>query len=240
MHKYKAPDAKRFPMVTMMTQRGCIAKCAFCNTPQIHGTAIRGWSNEQIVEELKRLKARHGLREVSFVDDVFTNRPGGPIKLCKMMIAQNLDLTWYCNVRADQVSKKMAVAMKDAGCHQVFMGFESGCDMMLASINKGEKVADLERGAGILKDAGISISIGFIVGLPGETQESVNKTIALCNRVQPNRVQFTRYTPIPGSLLASTIHDLASGTGFHDRSSRDQVEVWLRQCYNACQFKPSV
>jgi anaerobic magnesium-protoporphyrin IX monomethyl ester cyclase len=65
VHKYKAPDAKRFPMVTMMTQRGCIAKCAFCNTPQIHGMPIRGWSNEQIIEELKRLKALHGLREVS-------------------------------------------------------------------------------------------------------------------------------------------------------------------------------
>lgn len=53
--KYKAPDAKRFPMVTMMTQRGCIAQCAFCNTPQIHGRAIRGWTNEQVVAELKRL-----------------------------------------------------------------------------------------------------------------------------------------------------------------------------------------
>jgi radical SAM superfamily enzyme YgiQ (UPF0313 family) len=93
VHKYKAPDAKRFPMVTMMTQRGCIAKCAFCNTPQIHGTSIRGWSNEQIIEELKRLKALHGLREVSFVDDVFTNRRGGPLKLCTMMIEEKLDLT---------------------------------------------------------------------------------------------------------------------------------------------------
>jgi anaerobic magnesium-protoporphyrin IX monomethyl ester cyclase len=240
VHMYKAPDATRFPMVTMMTQRGCIANCSFCNTPQIHGTSIRGWSNEQVIEELKRLKATHGLREVSFVDDVFTNRPGGPRKLCELMIFEELDLTWYCNVRADQVTKKMARAMKAAGCHQVFMGFESGCDDMLRSINKGETVAQLERGAGIMKDAGISISIGFIVGLPGETQESVDKTIALCNRVQPNRVQFTRFTPIPGSVLASTHHDLATGAGFHDRSSPDKVEDWIRQCYDACQYKPSV
>jgi anaerobic magnesium-protoporphyrin IX monomethyl ester cyclase len=223
-----------------MTQRGCIAKCSFCNTPQIHGTSIRGWSNEQVIEELKRLKALHGLREVSFVDDVFTNRPGGPRKLCELMISEELDLTWYCNVRADQVTEKMEVAMKAAGCHQVFMGFESGCDDMLRSINKGETVAQLERGAGIMKDAGIYISIGFIVGLPGETQESVDKTIALCNRVQPNRVQFTRFTPIPGSVLASTHHDLATGAGFHDRSNPDKVEDWIRQCYGACQYKPTV
>ena len=61
----------------------------------------------------------------------------------------------------------------------------------------------MERGAGLLKEAGISISIGFVVGLPGETQETVNKTIALCNRVKPDRVQFTRFTPIPGSAIAN-------------------------------------
>jgi anaerobic magnesium-protoporphyrin IX monomethyl ester cyclase len=239
VHRYKAPDAKRLPMVTIMTQRGCIAKCAFCNTPQIHGNAIRGWSNEQIIEELKRLKEMHGLKEVSFVDDVFTNRPGGPRKLCELMIQEGLDLTWYCNVRADQVTTKMAWSMKAAGCHQVFMGFESGCDAMLKRINKGETVADLERGANIMKEAGIYISIGFIVGLPGETQDSVDKTIELCNRVMPNRVQFTRFTPIPGSLLAASHHDITS-EGFHDRSSPDQVEEWIRQCYEACNYKPSV
>lgn len=213
--KYRAPDAKRFPMVTMMTQRGCIAQCAFCNTPEIHGRQMRGWSNKQIIEELKRLKAQHGIKEVSFVDDVFTNRPGGPRKLCEMMVEENLDLTWYCNVRADQITPKMATAMKAAGCHQCFMGFESGCDEMLLRIQKGERVCDLERGASILKDVGINISIGFIVGLPGETDESVQKSIDLCNRVQPHRVQFTRFTPIPG-------------------------EKWLRQCYDACQYRPSI
>lgn len=238
---YRAPDAKRFPMVTMMTQRGCIAKCAFCNTPQIHGSQIRGWSNEQIISELQKLKALHGIREVSFVDDVFTNRPGGPRKLCELMMKHGLDLTWYCNVRADQVTKRMAEAMKSAGCHQVFMGFESGCDEMLKRINKGETVTDLERGAHLLKDAGINISIGFIVGLPGETEESIAKTIALCNRVQPNRVQFTRFTPIPGSALASHLdNDVLAGRGFHDRSRKDQVEQWIQECYTACQYNPSV
>jgi anaerobic magnesium-protoporphyrin IX monomethyl ester cyclase len=59
--KYRAPDAQQLPMVTMMTQRGCIAKCTFCNTPQIHGNRIRGWSNEQIIAELQFLKNQHGL-----------------------------------------------------------------------------------------------------------------------------------------------------------------------------------
>ena len=243
-------------MITMMTQRGCIAKCAFCNTPQIHGTKIRGWTNEQIVDELVRLKARHGIQEVSFVDDVFTNRPGGgPRKLCQLMMEANLNLTWYCNARADQITQGMALSMKQAGCHQVFLGFESGCDDMLRRINKGETVADLERGARLLQDAGIAISVGFIVGLPGETQASVNKTIALANRVRPNRVQFTRFTPIPGSQLAHSdsikerglgdddkeeTEDATSKYGFHNRSGGDQVEAWIQQCYAECVYKPSL
>jgi B12 binding domain len=114
--KYCAPDALRSPMVTMMTQRGCIAKCAFCNTPQIHGTKIRRWSSERVVEELVRLKRLHGIRELSFVDDVFTNRPGGGArKLCELMIQADLDLTWYCNVRADQVTPRIASKMKQDG-----------------------------------------------------------------------------------------------------------------------------
>ena len=143
----------------------------------------------------------------------------------------------------------MVLAMKRAGCHQVFLGFESGCDDMLRRINKGETVADLERGALLLKEVGINISIGFIVGLPGETQDSVNKTIALANRVQPYRVQFTRFTPIPGSNLAIHLSALSpmsadendeSRHGFHNRSENDQVEKWLQQCYRECVYKPSI
>lgn len=238
--KYWAPDAKNIsPMITMMTQRGCTAQCGFCNTPQLHGSQIRGWTNTQVVEELVRLKSQHGIKGVSFVDDVFTNRPGGgPRGLCQLMIDADLDLQWYCNARADGVSEKIAMSMKEAGCYQVFLGFESGCDEMLKRINKGETVKQLERGAEILQKAGIDISIGFIVGLPGETEESVMKTIELCNRVKPNRVQFTRFTPIKGSPLAVTA-DIASA-GFHDREGKDQVEKWIAKCYAECIYAPSI
>jgi anaerobic magnesium-protoporphyrin IX monomethyl ester cyclase len=202
--------------------------------------------NPGLVERARRGGARPPqapTRQVSFVDDVFTSRPGGGArKLCELMIQADLDLTWYCNVRADQVTPRIASTMKEAGCHQVFMGFESGCDDMLRRIHKGERVADLERGAATLKAANIRISIGFIVGLPGETDDSVRKSIDLCNRVRPDRVQFTRFTPIPGSQLAERLHSqvgtLNGGKGFHDRSSKDQVEKWIQMCYDSCQYNP--
>lgn len=238
--RYRAPDASRLPMVTMITQRGCIARCTFCNTPQKDGNQIRGWSNERIVAEIQHLQATHGVREVSFVDDVFTNRRGGPVKLCNMMVDAGLDVTWYCNARADQISPKMARAMQRAGCHQVFLGFESGCDDILRAMRKGETVAQLERGAKLLKDVGIRISVGFIVGYPGETDASVERTIALCNRVQPNRVQFTRFTPIPGSEAASLQDADHAVDGFHQRDADDQIERWIAHCYDRCRYAPSV
>ncbi len=238
VQSYWAPDARRTPMVTMMTQRGCVANCTFCNTPQKDGNEIRGYSNERIVDNLLKLNEL-GVREVSFVDDVFTNRPGGPRKLCMGIIDAGVDLTWYCNARAEAITPKMADAMRQAGCHQVFMGFESGCNDMLKKMNKGETVSQLKRGAEVLKDAGIHISIGFIVGYPGETESSVMRTIELCNAVKPHRAQFTRFSPIPGST-AHKEFGTSANMGFHNREAEDQIESWLQKCYKECEFLPSL
>jgi anaerobic magnesium-protoporphyrin IX monomethyl ester cyclase len=228
-------------------------------------------SNERIVEELKLLIRLHAIKEVSFVDDVFTNRRGGPRQLCELMVQEGLNLTWYCNARANQISPKMALAMRRAGCHQVLLGFESGCDMhgthtlimvsthmircihqvflgfesgcdeMLLRMNKGETVRELEAGAALLKSVGIRISIGFIVGYPGETQASVDRTIALCNRVRPDRAQFTRFTPIPGSEAARIHAQDANGPmGFHCRDGTDLIEGYIEQCYRECVYPASV
>lgn len=239
---YWAPDARRGPMVTFMTQRGCPFKCGFCSSPNLHGRKVRGFSVDRIIAELQRLSGELGVREVSFVDDVFTVHPSRLLSLCNAMIERELDISWYCNARADQVSSRLAQAMAAAGCHQVFLGFESGCDAMLKRINKGATVAQLEHGAQVLKEAGIQRSVGFVVGLPGETDESVDKTIALCQRVQPERRQFTRWTPLAGSPLVLAGHGVPGSDeqgGFHDRTD-DKVGKWLRKCYEQCPGNASV
>ncbi len=119
IHNYWCPDARKLPMVTFMTARGCPFKCGVCNSPQLFGKAVRGWEVPAILDELQRLTVEEGVLEVSFVDDVFTAVPRSTLELCRGMIERRLGLSWFCNARADQINGTLAAAMAEAGCHQV-------------------------------------------------------------------------------------------------------------------------
>jgi radical SAM superfamily enzyme YgiQ (UPF0313 family) len=228
---YSCPDARLHPMITMMTARGCPHRCGFCSSPTLLGRSIRGWSVDAILGELSRLQDEHEIREVSFVDDVFTILRHRTLALCRGMVERGLDLSWFCNARADRITQEIAEAMAAAGCHQVYLGFESGSQRILDAVKKGARVADLERGAAMLKAAGIDRSVGFVVGLPGETDETIDESIALAHRVRPERIQFTRFTPLPGSPLGAAA-SLTTET-FHARGP-DRVGAWLDRMYAAC------
>lgn len=232
IESYWCPDATRRPMVTFMSTRGCPHRCGFCSSPALLGRKVRVWTVERVLDELERLVGEHGVREISFVDDVFTINRKRTLALCRGMVERSLDLTWFCNARADQVRPELAEAMAEAGCHQTYLGFESGDDGMLASIDKGASVAALERGAAVLSDAGIKRSIGFVLGLPGESDRSVDASIALAKRIRPERLQFTRWTALPGSPLASS--PLALDATFH-AGANERVEAWIERAYAACE-----
>jgi anaerobic magnesium-protoporphyrin IX monomethyl ester cyclase len=225
---YGCPDARRRPMVTMATTRGCPHRCGFCSSPELLGRKVRGFSVERTLDELERLSRGFGVREVSFVDDVFTIKRSRTLALCRGMASRKIDLTWFCNARADQVTTPLAKAMASAGCHQVYLGFESGSQAILDGINKGTTIERLEQGARILQEQGIERSVGFVIGLPGESDETIAQTIEMVHRVKPERVQFTRFTPLVGSPLAR-FNVLG---GFHVRSA-DQVGLWIDQCYDS-------
>lgn len=227
---YWCPDAVSRPMVTMMTTRGCPYKCQFCSSPAVMGKKIRGWSVEKIVSELEFLHFELGVKEISFVDDVFSIQKKRTIALCEMMVKKGLSLTWFCNARADHIDENVASAMKKAGCHQIYLGFESGAQSILDRIQKGTNVERLVKGAEILQNHGIHRSIGFVLGLPGENDETVRKSILLAQRLRPERLQFTRFTPLVGSGLANFTF---TTNGFHEKG-RDQVGIWIEQAYTAC------
>ncbi|HEY8375998.1 MAG TPA: radical SAM protein [Nannocystis sp.] len=235
VERYGCPDARRRPMLTLLTARGCPHRCGFCSSPTLLGRKLRGPSVEQVLMQLDLLVERHGVREISFVDDVFTLPPRRALALCRGMIDFGFDLSWFCNARADQITDELAAAMAAAGCHQVYLGFESGSQDILDRIHKGTTVAALERGAEILRRHGIARSVGFVIGLPGETDATVDASIELALRVQPERLQFTRFTPLVGSPLYEEARTRgARSLGFHQRVRDDQVDVWIARAYAAC------
>lgn len=228
---YRCPDSRRAPMVTFITSKGCPFSCAFCASSELFGRKVRTWSVPRVIEKLEELVHVRGVREVSFVDDGFTVNPRRAFDLCTQMIERRLDLSWFCNVRADQVTPELARVMARAGCHQAYLGLESGSQRILDGVGKGSTVEQMERGARALAEAGIHRSAGFVVGLPGEDESSVDATIAMANRIRPQRIQFTRWTPLPGSRLEGASG--AGANGFHD-SGEDQVASWMEHCYAEC------
>lgn len=227
--QYWCPDAKRRPLVTMVTTRGCPHQCGFCSSPELLGRKVRYTPLEKVFDELEFL-TKMGIKEISFVDDVFTINRKRAIELCKGLLERKIDISWFCNARADQLDKELADWMSKAGCHQVYLGFESGSQRILDSIKKGATVEQLEKGAECLRSAGIKRSVGFVIGLPGESDETVLASIGLAQRVRPERLQFTRFTPLVGSPLYRAVGNPA---GFHDRN-KDQVGLWIDRCYEAC------
>ena len=224
---YWCPDAVLRPMVTMSTSAGCPHRCAFCSSPALLGHKVRFRSVERIVADLEALVSEHGVREVSFVDDVFTVHKRHLLELCTEMTRRALGLSWFCNARADQITEEVAAAMRAAGCHQVYLGFESGDQEMLERVDKDATVERLEQGAETLRQNGIHRSVGFVIGLPGETERTVDASIAMARRVRPERLQLTRLSPLVGSRLA----DVGSvSNGFHQRNS-DAVDAWIARCY---------
>ncbi len=231
LQNYRCPDAINKPMVTMMTTRGCPYKCEFCSSPTVMGRKVRGWSVEQVILELKHLYFDLGVKEISFVDDVFTINQKRTLELCSEIVKNSIDITWFCNSRADHIDEEIAKAMKLAGCHQVYLGFESGSQTILDNIKKGTSIERLVNGAEILKQNGISRSIGFVLGLPGENEETVSQSIALAQKLKPERLQFTRFTPLIGSPLENF---KIEESGFHVQGT-DQIGLWIKRAYSECE-----
>jgi radical SAM superfamily enzyme YgiQ (UPF0313 family) len=229
--RYWCPDARMLPMVTASTSRGCPHRCAFCSSPRLYGRKVRFAPVSNVLDWLESIVEMYGIREVSFVDDGFTLNPKRTVELCQGMVERELGLSWFCNARADEIAPDVARTMAKAGCHQVYLGFESGSQKVLDAIHKDCTVEALVRGAEILKDAGIDRSIGFIVGLPGETEATVEATKALATHVRPERIQFSRFTAIPGSELAPLTS--TDSQTFHGKAD-DQVGRWQAQLYAQC------
>ncbi|CAK0779871.1 anaerobic magnesium-protoporphyrin IX monomethyl ester cyclase [Gammaproteobacteria bacterium] len=189
---------KRLPGINMATTRGCPGKCTFCNSADIR---LRKRSAEHIFAEMAHLARHHGMKEISFYDDTFTVYPNNLIRLCKLLVANGVDLTWSCFARVDCVSEELLTHMKAAGCHQVMYGIESASDDILRTIKKPIPRAKVKEAIAITKQVGITVRCTFMLGNPGETHATVQETIRYANELAPDIALFNITTPYPGTEM---------------------------------------
>ncbi|HAM39400.1 MAG TPA: B12-binding domain-containing radical SAM protein [Elusimicrobia bacterium] len=191
---------KRLPAMGMMTSRGCPGRCTFCMGNYL-GDKIRVRSAEKIFEEILLLHNKYGIKEISFYDDTFTTRKENVKKLCEKIISEKLDISWSCFARVDFVDEDLLKIMKLAGCHQIMYGVESGDEEILKNIHKKISFEKVEKIVKITKKLGIEVRAAFMFGNPGETIETMQKTIDYAIKLKPDVVIFNITTPYPGTEM---------------------------------------
>lgn len=164
--------------VPVQTRRGCPLDCIYCSTPAIEGRMPRRRSPRLAAGDLARL-ATAGVRRIQFVDNTFNLPPGYALELCRRIVDLRLEIGWRCIVYPCGVTGELGEAMAAAGCVETAIGFETGSDRMLAAINKRFTSRDLRQTVAHLRAAGIGC-VGFLLlGLPGETRDSVTESLDL-------------------------------------------------------------
>ena len=198
---YKKYYSDHFGYTTsaMITSRGCPFSCDFCSRP-IFGTEVRNRSAKSIVDEVEQI-ADFGYERVWFADDCFTLNRHHLLEVCDELINRRLNIGWECLSRVDTMDSEVADRMKHAGCLRVFFGIESGNDQVLSLMNKCITTHQAKNAVYKAKAAGLKVGAFFIVGYPGETNNTVLDTVRFASALPLDYLSFTLPYPIPGTPL---------------------------------------
>lgn len=203
-HSFSAKDKMNTPM---LTSRGCPAKCTFCSSSKFWGYRFRWRSAENVLDEIGELVSRYGIKEIQFEDDNFTANKKRSKDIFRGIIERGYKISFNMpnGIAIWTLDEEMIGLMKQAGCYEVTLAFESGCQEVLDSIIK--KPLDLEKAAGLTKmihQAGIRTNAFYIFGFPGETREQMKETFQFARRVKTNMAYFFIANPLPGTEMYET------------------------------------
>lgn len=198
--KYVLPVVNK-PYTLIVPSRGCPYDCIFCTAHLYYGRVLRTRSISNIIEELKEIIYKYRILYVTMWSDTFTLNRDFVVDICKAIKSSNLNFYWMCNSRVDTVDPELLKLMKSAGCIGISYGVESGDQTILDNIKKRITVKDIENAFRWTKAAGIETLAHFIFGLPGETEESIERTIKIAKKIDPDYAQFYCAIPFPGTEL---------------------------------------
>jgi len=195
---YFNPVVKRVPYTSMLTSRGCPARCNYCTAPVFYGNKTRVRSAENVLEEMREIKSL-GYREIFFRDETFSAYKGRNYKIFEGMKKEGFDFTWIANGRVDWIDVESMEAMKEAGCHMLKFGVETGSAEMLKRYNKGTTLEQAEFVFRKAREIGLDTHAHIIFGGPQETLETIKETREFLKKLRPSTATFGILTPFPGT-----------------------------------------
>lgn len=203
---YKLPifNYPRSPGTTAISSRGCPYRCSYCDR-SVFRRSFGFHSAEYMLDLMGSLKKRWGMRHVNFYDDLFTYDRARIEAFCEKMIHARMGMTFNCAARAEHLDTELLKSMKRAGCWMISLGIESGDNELLRKHRSNADLDLVERRVGEIRAAGMRAKGLFMLGLPGETEESIERTIQYALRLPLSDLNAAKFTPFPGSPLYKSI-----------------------------------
>lgn len=177
-------------MLPVQTRRGCPMRCSYCSTPSIEGNRIRKCSPEKAAAAVASY-VNAGFQRMFFSDNTFNLPPSYAKAFCRALIAEGVRPAWNCIIYPGRLDGELVNLMTRAGCTNVSLGFESGSEAVLGRLNKRFTRSDIVRDRRLLADAGIATMGFLLLGVPGETRETVLESLELIDRIEPEMVRVT-------------------------------------------------
>lgn len=192
----------------LITSRGCPYECTYCASPKIWNKKVRYRSVENILDELQHLSVVCKDQMIRFQDDTFTANRERTEEICRGIIDRKLNIQWGCITRLDKVNKELLMLMKKSGCTMIKVGVESGSDRILEQIKKNITVSRIRSGVNLIKEVDIPLTVYFMVGFPGETNEDVKASIELAQEINAEYTSLSLVTPYLGTQIFSEAKNL--------------------------------
>jgi anaerobic magnesium-protoporphyrin IX monomethyl ester cyclase len=243
--KYFIPFANE-PFTSIITSRGCPHRCIFCTTRIYFGRTLRLRSIENVIEEIKECVEKHKINHICFWDDTFNVNINRAKELCRRIIEEGLRIRWFCLSRVDKVDYELLKLMKESGCYNIQFGVESASQKILDNIKKDITISQIEYAFKASKVLGIETTAFFMIGNPGETRETIEKTIEFSRKLDPDYARFCLATPFPGTEFYENEkcgeQDWSKSDILHSTDTEfikgEEIEAYLRKAYRSFYFRP--
>ena len=197
---------------TMITSRGCPYGCIFCASFTTLGKKFRAHSVQYVLQEIEYLYYTYGIRYIIFNDDTFTIDKKRTIEICSEIIKRKLDIEWYCFARVDTIDYELLSIMKESGCKTIGFGVESADPIVLKNIRKNISVEQVKTAFSFANVLKLKTLAFFIFGCPGESKDTIIKTIEFSKIINPTLAFFNILTPYPGTPIFKEYYNLSNNS----------------------------
>jgi len=252
-HIYKLPifNYPKTPNSSCLSSRGCPYTCSYCDR-SVFGRSFRYNSAEYLYEHLRYLKERFGIRHLNFYDDQFTFNRRRIDSFLQMLVDKPLGMSFNCAVRAEHIDSELLRQMKEAGCWMISLGIETGDEKLLAQHRQNADLKLLTGKIKLIKQTGIRVKGLLMMGLPGETETSIQKSKDYVFSLPIDDFNLAKFTPFPGSPVYEKIHDLGKFTEDWEKMdcmhfvfvpkgmTKDRLEELFLQFYKSHFMRPKI